>query len=682
MKTNFAKIHSKLTMRSVQAILLIANILLIAAFIAAAYFIRRRPVETTSLMLRDQQTVCVDGDFYLPYLYDQLSPDFYLTFERKTTLFGKYDIYAGEVCFIPKHLLAPAREYSVGLQLSKYLKNTQFVTIKHADFPEVELVTDTDAEINALKPFEFTAKRPSDLFAYELSVSERKTSDSDSKENELEKDSVDCVVNDLAASPQILCSLHDLNLKLDSEYGFSLNRKLHHSYKNLPEFADFEQELITGFFKTANAINIVETSIAPDSVVLSPQPTVEIKLSEAIEKFDGVELAKKIPESASDVKHTTPKIETVLSDDHTTLTVKVLEPLQTSTQYELFIKTLESSDGSYLPKPYVLAFRTADPPKIISSNVKAKGFNVWDNVIVNFSSPLAGTQSASKNVTISPAVDFGVYINGSRVSVIPKQNFAACTTYTVKIPAGFKDIYGRVSTTGANYSFKTSCQRIASIGTSVQGRAISAYYFGTGPKKVVFYGAMHGNEANTRALLYSFINNLETRFDEIPKDKTIIVVPALNPDGVASGSRLNANGVDINRNFATASWRSDASYPGGNNVEGSGGTEPFSEPETRAIRDLILREGPVLVISYHSAANIVISNGAGIANSQGSAYAGLSGYAYVADSDAEGEFSYSVTGSFGEWSASIGRPALIVELGTLWSSEYSRNIDAMWDAVK
>ena len=59
----------------------------------------------------------------------------------------------------------------------------------------------------------------------------------------------------------------------------------------------------------------------------------------------------------------------------------------------------------------------------------------------------------------------------------------------------------------------------------------------------------------------------------------------LNPDGFAHHVRTNAHGVDLNRN-SPEHWA-------------GAGARPWSEPETRAIRDLILRELPALSIYYH-----------------------------------------------------------------------------------
>ena len=65
----------------------------------------------------------------------------------------------------------------------------------------------------------------------------------------------------------------------------------------------------------------------------------------------------------------------------------------------------------------------------------------------------------------------------------------------------------------------------------------------------------------------------------------------LNPDGFAHHVRTNAHGVDLNRN-SPEHWA-------------GAGARPWSEPETRAIRDLILRERPALSIYYHQPFGLV-----------------------------------------------------------------------------
>ena len=67
------------------------------------------------------------------------------------------------------------------------------------------------------------------------------------------------------------------------------------------------------------------------------------------------------------------------------------------------------------------------------------------------------------------------------------------------------------------------------------------------------------------------------------------MVAEANPDGLASGTRTNANGVDLNRNF-----------PAANRVDGSGGGDSaLSEPESRAIARLLEEYHPERIVALH-----------------------------------------------------------------------------------
>jgi len=109
---------------------------------------------------------------------------------------------------------------------------------------------------------------------------------------------------------------------------------------------------------------------------------------------------------------------------------------------------------------------------------------------------------------------------------------------------------------------------------------------------VLVVGSIHGNEgagiAVTRAL----------RSVTPPAGVQLLLVDRANPDGSASGTRGNAHGVDLNRNFP---WRWH--HLGG--VYHSG-PRPASEPETRALRRFIRRERPDVSIWFHQHMNFVI----------------------------------------------------------------------------
>jgi len=111
-----------------------------------------------------------------------------------------------------------------------------------------------------------------------------------------------------------------------------------------------------------------------------------------------------------------------------------------------------------------------------------------------------------------------------------------------------------------------------------------------GDTAIVVVGSIQGDQMNTRDLVQAMITELEREPRQIPQGVMLYLIPSLNPDGNAANSRYNAHGVDLNRNWETTDWRSDAAVPGyPQGKPGSGGQYPFSEPETRALRDLLLQ---------------------------------------------------------------------------------------------
>jgi murein peptide amidase A len=147
------------------------------------------------------------------------------------------------------------------------------------------------------------------------------------------------------------------------------------------------------------------------------------------------------------------------------------------------------------------------------------------------------------------------------------------------------------------------------IGRSVQGRAIVATRFGSGARRVLYVGGMHGNECGT-AVAKQFVSHLVSHPKAVPAGARIVVVRCVNPDGLAHGTRGNARGVDLNRNLPTRDWRrrvNPASEPAG--VLLTGGSSPGSEPETKALLALLKNGDFRAVVSLHSRAGILICEG-------------------------------------------------------------------------
>ena len=138
-------------------------------------------------------------------------------------------------------------------------------------------------------------------------------------------------------------------------------------------------------------------------------------------------------------------------------------------------------------------------------------------------------------------------------------------------------------------------------GESILGRPIVEAEFGTGPRRVLYIGGVHGSEYGTD-VARRFVDFLESHPESIPADVHIDVVECANPDGLAADTKGNGRHVDINRNFPTSGWRRDI-------IQGrSSGKAPASEPETRLLLEE-LGEKPDVVVSLHSRGGIVDPDG-------------------------------------------------------------------------
>lgn len=132
------------------------------------------------------------------------------------------------------------------------------------------------------------------------------------------------------------------------------------------------------------------------------------------------------------------------------------------------------------------------------------------------------------------------------------------------------------------------------FGHSVHGRPLRALEVGdrSSDYRMLVVGCIHGDECAGTGVVTE-LEHARPSFD-------LWLVPELNPDGHTAGTRQNAHGVDLNRNFPSE-WRpngrrGDAEYAG---------PHALSEPETRAARALILRLRPDVTIWLHQPQNLV-----------------------------------------------------------------------------
>ena len=115
------------------------------------------------------------------------------------------------------------------------------------------------------------------------------------------------------------------------------------------------------------------------------------------------------------------------------------------------------------------------------------------------------------------------------------------------------------------------------IGTSVENRPIHSYSVGDGSKKILMWSQMHGNESTTTKALVDFWLYLMTpEAKQLRESCTFLMIPQLNPDGSDAYTRVNANGVDLNRDAID-----------------------LSQPESRVLRDVYEQFKPDYCFNLH-----------------------------------------------------------------------------------
>ncbi len=137
----------------------------------------------------------------------------------------------------------------------------------------------------------------------------------------------------------------------------------------------------------------------------------------------------------------------------------------------------------------------------------------------------------------------------------------------------------------------TYVKKKITVGTTAKGRKIVAYFRGDPDAKRVLLviGQMHGDEPAGRRTARHIVKNLRPK-----AGSAVWIVPTMNPDGAARGTRTNSRGVDLNRNWPTSGW-----IKGTKGSRTYGGPKRGSERETKAMIRFLRTTKPDYIVSIH-----------------------------------------------------------------------------------
>jgi hypothetical protein len=520
------------------------------------------------------------------------------------------------------------------------------IQVRTSDYPGVAQNIDTSKPLPTKQALRMGLTQADIVFSYRLFVGDQK---------------LDCTKQ----ASMLSCDIAKLNLTQSTSYSFRLEQH----FNGTPVRTLFDQKLTT-----IEALQVTGSSITAGQIVYSAPSELTLTFNKPVRSSTNPSL--------SIAGATRKQLATSTKIQDNTVVILFSEALPRDANLTLSIDDVIATDGAYLLQDIILPFKTSGGPKVTGINIGSYGIATSSKLILTFDTALSSTAPAQNYIKLTidgTAIDASIAASGRQVIISPRANLPRCGNIIVKVLDGIQNEFGVTGGSSWQYSSRTICQTVFSIGTSVQGRNITAYKFGNGASKIIYVGGTHGNEKSSSYTLNSWVDYLEANYERIPAHRTIIVIPNLNPDGFASSRRTNAHNVDLNRNFPTDDWKQNVTMPDKSFLVNGGGTSPLSEPESIALANYISSQSPRLVLTYHATAGVVMPNDAGDSVALAKLYDSKSNLYFEDSSQTGAIFEYDTTGAFEDWAGNKqGIAGLLIELWTMSSNEFNRNRDAMW----
>lgn len=585
---------------------------------------------------------------FSPTLLPKLSrPHKSQSFEPQATadiLVAGYPIFSERTCIYMHQPATKSETVSLASAILPFVR--KHITITPAPLAKTVRTTGLSQAVSVRDPLTFTLSAPDHTYSYHLRVGQ-------------------AVAACAMSGQKLTCDPKPLQLAQATSYQFMLQR----NFKNKAAGVAFSQQI-----KTVEPITIASSSITAGQQILDKPTELTVTLNRPAKTLQDIKLVRLVGG-----KEEALPVTTELQDAK--LTVRFSQPLPRSADLRLHIASLGAADGGYLASPFSLDFKTSGGPKVAGINIGSYAVASLPAITLRLDSPLAAGQNLGDSVRIEvggKAIPAAVTGNGSTISLRPQSPFSPCTTFVVKVLDSLQNLHGVAGGSAWQYQSRTTCQVISSIGTSVQGRAITAYRFGSGASHILFVGATHGDERSSAAILNSWVNYLEANPGTIPANRSITIIPVVNPDGYAANKRTNANNVDLNRNFPAYNWKQSVTMPDKSTNPNGGGSSPLSEPESKALANYTQSLNPRLVLTYHATGNVAVPNLTGDSNDLAWKYARNSSVYYLSPSSTGTFFEYDTTGAYEDWlHDKAGITALLIELNSMGGNEFSGHLPAL-----
>lgn len=610
--------------------------LLGAGVLLAGFFVFQYFLPATVILSYAEKTSCTPHMMALPGVLrpTDASPAYEVSY-RGGLHIGALSLTTTDICVTPTGG-ADKTEQSVAMAPFGFGRVSSKVIVHPGNDPDVESVLSSKVAIT--KPLVVSLSSPDVLHTYNLHIADQMTT---------------CENGD-----EVSCPLDSLEIVQGESYDYQLER----------QFIDSESDVVVeGKLDIEDAVSVKSSSVKNGRVVYDNIRSITITTNKSVASAEA-----SLTYEAKDSLSTIP-LNIEAADQKIKLTAAKSLPREKN--FKLTLSNIEAVDGSMLLEPKTIKFSTSGGPAV-TGNSLGSTVSSGATVSIYLDQPIS-QKSLAGRVSVN-GVDAYARVSGKTLSVsLP--SLPQCASVRVELQKGLVSTKnGLKSKSNWSASSRVACGTSRVIGYSVSQQPIIAYYFGTsGGTTTLFTGGIHGSEPSSTTTMDAWVDYLRLNAYRIPSGKQIVVIPNMNPDGIATGNRLNARNVNLARNYPTSDWQKNIETVGGY-LPGGGGSSAGSEPETKAAMSAVSSLPIRLAISYHAQGSLVGSNNYGSADKYASRYASTLGYGNMSY-NAEETMGYAITGEFETWLSERGVPAILIELPTTSGNYLSSHRDLIWD---